>query len=115
MPNLPINANIHNGTGTGAGAGTATVTPTPITPTLAATPSTTATGTSSSTPSTPVQMSPRMQKLYNYLVMDTEVDIEDVAECVQELVGMYVVWEGYDEKGVKGMVGRWVRGQELHR
>lgn len=57
---------------------------------------------------------PRMQKLVQWLA-ESEVDIKAVIECTQELLSLYEVWEQYNEKQCKEMLGRMVKSKNLDK
>ncbi|EZF35958.1 RNA polymerase II holoenzyme cyclin-like subunit [Trichophyton mentagrophytes] len=56
----------------------------------------------------------RVQKVVEWLA-GSEVSIEAVVECTQEMVALYEVWEGYGEKGLREAIGRYVRGRFLDK
>ncbi|EKG19458.1 Cyclin [Macrophomina phaseolina MS6] len=56
----------------------------------------------------------RMQHLMNWLA-DSNVDIEAVADCVQEMVSLYEVWEQYNEKVCKDQINRFIRARGLEK
>ncbi|PGH11729.1 RNA polymerase II holoenzyme cyclin-like subunit [Polytolypa hystricis UAMH7299] len=57
---------------------------------------------------------PRVQKIVDWLAT-SEVDIEAVIDCTQELVSLYEVWEQYSEKSCKEQIGRFVKGRALDK
>lgn len=57
---------------------------------------------------------PRIQKLVSWLA-ESEVDIKAVIECTQELVSLYEVWEQYNEKSCKELLGRMVKTKSLDK
>ena len=61
---------------------------------------------------TPQQL--RTQKLVTWLA-ESDISIEGVAECIQELVSLYEVWESYNEKDCKEKIGRFVKGRGLDK
>lgn len=56
----------------------------------------------------------RMQHLMNWLA-DSSVDIEAVADCVQEMVSLYEVWEQYNEKICKDQINRFIKARGLEK
>ena len=56
----------------------------------------------------------KAQRLVNYLA-ESEVEIEDVADAVQELISLYEVWEGYSDKACKEALTRIVRARALDK
>ncbi|KAJ5488767.1 RNA polymerase II holoenzyme cyclin-like subunit [Penicillium diatomitis] len=57
---------------------------------------------------------PRVQNLVQWLA-ESEVDIKAVIECTQELLSLYEVWEQYNEKHCKELIGRMVRTKNLDK
>ncbi|KAJ5246388.1 RNA polymerase II holoenzyme cyclin-like subunit [Penicillium chermesinum] len=57
---------------------------------------------------------PRMQNLVQWLA-ESEVDIKAVIECTQELLSLYEVWEQYNEKQCKELIGRMVKSKNLDK
>ena len=57
---------------------------------------------------------PRIQNLVQWLA-ESEIDIKAVIECTQELLSLYEVWEQYNEKHCKELIGRMVRGKNLDK
>ncbi|KAJ5165928.1 hypothetical protein N7492_006224 [Penicillium capsulatum] len=57
---------------------------------------------------------PRIQKLVQWLA-ESEVDIKAVIECTQEILSLYEVWEQYNEKHCKEMIGRMVKSKNLDK
>lgn len=55
---------------------------------------------------------PRVQRVIDWL-STSEVDIEAVIECTQEIVSLYEVWEQYSEKTCKEQIGRFVKARVL--
>lgn len=56
----------------------------------------------------------RMQLMMNWLA-DSTVDIEAVADCVQEMVSLYEVWEQYNEKVCKDQMNRFIKARGLEK
>jgi cyclin C len=57
---------------------------------------------------------PKIQKLINWLA-ESEVDIKAVIDCTQELISLYEVWEQYNEKHCKELIGRMVKSKNLDK
>lgn len=106
MPNMLNGANGANMKSFGANSGMSAASVASAAATAFAPPSDT------SATASPQQI--RAQKLVTWLA-ESEVSIEGVAECVQELVSLYEVWESYNEKDCKEKVGRFVKGQGLDK
>ncbi|KAF2198899.1 C/H/G cyclin [Delitschia confertaspora ATCC 74209] len=58
----------------------------------------------------------RVQKLVDWLA-ESQVDIEAVVECTQELISLYEVWESYSDKACKDQIAKFVkaRGMDTRR
>ncbi|KAL1634958.1 RNA polymerase II holoenzyme cyclin-like subunit [Neofusicoccum ribis] len=56
----------------------------------------------------------KMQLLMNWLA-DSSVDIEAVADCVQEMISLYEVWEQYNEKVCKDQINRFIKARGLEK
>ena len=52
----------------------------------------------------------RVQHLVGWLG-ESEVDIEAIVECTQELLSLYEAWELYSEVNCREMIGRMVKGR----
>jgi cyclin C len=59
-------------------------------------------------------MPPRVQKLIEWLAA-SEVKIEAVIECTQEIISLYEVWEQYSEKLCKEQIGRFVKARGMDK
>lgn len=59
-------------------------------------------------------MSSKAPKLVTWLA-ESEVDLEDMVECTQEIVSLYEVWEQYNEKTCKEQIARFVKGRGLDK
>lgn len=59
-------------------------------------------------------MPSRVQKLVDWL-STSEVDIEAVIECTQEIISLYEVWEQYSEKTCKEQIVRYVKARGLDK
>lgn len=55
---------------------------------------------------------PRVHKVINWLA-NSEVEIEAVIECSQEIISLYEVWEQYSEKTCKDQISRFVKARVL--
>ena len=53
---------------------------------------------------------PRVQKVVNWLAT-SEIEIEAVIECSQEIISLYEVWEQYSEKTCKEQIARFVKAR----
>jgi cyclin-C len=96
---------IASGTSGGGGATTAGA--------LAGTaPSTPAAGQGAAATSgaSPATSSPRIQKLLTWLA-ESSIDIEAIVDCIQELISLYEVWDGYKEALCKEPIARFVKGR----
>lgn len=63
-------------------------------------------------------VSSHQTRLHRFLecLAESEVDIKAVADAVQEMVSLYVLWESqYKEKEVRDQVGRFVKGRGMER
>lgn len=63
-------------------------------------------------------VSSHQMRLHRFLesLAESEVDIKAVADAVQEMVSLYVLWESqYKEKEVRDQVVRFVKGRSLER
>lgn len=56
----------------------------------------------------------RMQQLMHWLA-DSNVAIEAVADCVQEMISLYEVWEQYNEKVCKDQINRFIKARGLEK
>jgi cyclin C len=56
--------------------------------------------------------SARVQKVLNWLA-EGSVDIEAIVDCVQELISLYEVWDGYKEALCKEPISRFVKAKVL--
>jgi len=56
----------------------------------------------------------KTQKLKLWLV-ESDIDVEGVIDCVQEMVSLYVVWEQYSEKECRDHINRFVKERKLDR
>jgi len=57
---------------------------------------------------------PRVQNLLNWLA-ESAISIEAVVDCTQELISLYQVWDGYNEKTCKEQVTRFVKARGLDK
>jgi cyclin-C len=58
------------------------------------------------------QLGPRVQKILNWIA-ESSVKIEDMAECMQELISLYDIWDGYKESLCKDPLARFVKARGL--
>ena len=56
----------------------------------------------------------RVQKLVDWLA-ESNVDIEAVVECTQELISLYEVWESYTDKTCKDQIAKFVNARGLDK
>ncbi|KAH9865436.1 hypothetical protein J1614_009019 [Plenodomus biglobosus] len=56
----------------------------------------------------------RVQKLVDWLA-ESNVDIEAVVECTQELISLYEVWESYADKTCKDQIAKFVKVRGLDK
>ena len=57
----------------------------------------------------------RLHRFLEWLA-ESEVDIKGVADCMQEVISLYVLWENaFKEKEVRDQIGRLVKGRGLDR
>ncbi|OAL50482.1 C/H/G cyclin [Pyrenochaeta sp. DS3sAY3a] len=56
----------------------------------------------------------RVQKLVDWLA-ESNVDIEAVIECTQELISLYEVWESYTDKTCKDQIAKFVKARGLDK
>ena len=56
----------------------------------------------------------RVQKLVNWLA-ESNVDIEAVVDCTQELISLYEIWEQFNDKTCKDQIARFVKGRGLDK
>ncbi|OCL07950.1 C/H/G cyclin [Glonium stellatum] len=56
----------------------------------------------------------RVQKLVNWLA-ESNVDIEAVVDCTQELISLYEIWEQFTDKTCKDQIARFVKGRGLDK
>ncbi|KAF1814112.1 cyclin-like protein [Eremomyces bilateralis CBS 781.70] len=59
-------------------------------------------------------LSAKVQKMMNWLA-ESEVDIEAMVDCTQEMISLYEVWETYKEKDCKEVIGKFVKGRGLDK
>jgi len=55
------------------------------------------------------------QKLVTWLAAESEINIEDIISCTQEIISLYEVWEQYNEKICKEQIARFVKGRGLDK
>ncbi|KAF2145414.1 uncharacterized protein K452DRAFT_221371 [Aplosporella prunicola CBS 121167] len=56
----------------------------------------------------------RMQHMMNWLA-EINVDLEAVADCTQEMISLYEVWENYNEKSCKDQITRFIKARGLEK
>ncbi len=56
----------------------------------------------------------KAQNLVNWLA-ESRIDLEAVAECTQELISLYEVWEQYNDKVCRDQVARLIRTRGLDK
>ncbi|KAL5120212.1 RNA polymerase II holoenzyme cyclin-like subunit [Pleosporales sp. CAS-2024a] len=56
----------------------------------------------------------RVQKLVDWLA-ESNVDMEAVVECTQELISLYEVWESYTDKTCKDQIAKFVKARGLDK
>ncbi|KAI9872696.1 MAG: RNA polymerase II holoenzyme cyclin-like subunit, partial [Pleopsidium flavum] len=54
------------------------------------------------------------QKLVTWLA-ESEINIEDIINCTQEIISIYEVWEQYNEKTCKEQIARFVKARGLDK
>jgi cyclin C len=59
-------------------------------------------------------MAARIQKLVDWLA-ESNVDVEAVVECTQELISLYEVWENYTDKTCKDQIAKFVKARGLDK
>jgi cyclin-C len=58
--------------------------------------------------------SERVQRIVRFLA-ESEVDLEQMAEAIQDMICLYEVWEQYSEKTVKDVLARYIKGRGLDK
>src|SRR6202012_2567541 len=58
------------------------------------------------------QLPARVQKVMNW-VAESNVSLEAMAECTQELISLYEIWDGYKESLCKDPIARFVKARGL--
>ncbi|KAF2869961.1 cyclin-like protein [Massariosphaeria phaeospora] len=56
----------------------------------------------------------RVLKLVDWLA-ESNVDIEAVVECIQEMISLYEVWESYNDKACKDQIAKFVKARGLDK
>ncbi|KAI9803385.1 MAG: hypothetical protein M1833_000904 [Piccolia ochrophora] len=77
-------------------------------------PGTHSSGGKSSTPSSGVATTSKSQKVVSWLA-ESEVNMEDVIDCTQEIISLYDVWDQYNERVCKEQINRFVKGRGLDK
>lgn len=57
---------------------------------------------------------PRVQSLLNWLA-ESAISIEAVVDCTQELISLYQLWDGFNEKACKEQMIRFVKARGLDK
>ncbi|QDS74272.1 hypothetical protein FKW77_003324 [Venturia effusa] len=57
---------------------------------------------------------PRVQSLLNWLA-ESSISIEAIVDCTQELISLYQLWDGFNEKACKEQMTRFVRNRGLDK
>ncbi|KAE9966171.1 hypothetical protein BLS_009517 [Venturia inaequalis] len=57
---------------------------------------------------------PRVQSLLNWLA-ESAISIEAIVDCTQELISLYQLWDGFNEKACKEQVSRFVKARGLDK
>ncbi|KAI9751106.1 MAG: DNA methyltransferase Dim-2 [Chaenotheca gracillima] len=65
-------------------------------------------------PQAPTQQQNKVQKLMAWLA-NSQVEIESVIDCSQEIISLYDVWEQYSEKICKEQIAKFVKGRGLDK
>jgi cyclin C len=60
------------------------------------------------------QVSARVQKVLNW-VAESTISLEAMAECTQEMMSLYEVWENYKENVCKDPIARFVKARGLEK
>ena len=63
-------------------------------------------------PANPAQN--KAQRLVTWLA-ESEINIEEMIDCTQEIISLYEVWEQYNEKTCKEQISRFVKGRGLDK
>jgi len=56
----------------------------------------------------------KLQKLKDWLVT-SNVDVEAMIDCTQEMISLYVVWEQYSDKDCRDQINRLIKDRKLER
>lgn len=56
----------------------------------------------------------RVQKLVDWMA-ESNIDIESVVECTQELISLYEIWENYTDKACKEPIAKFVKARGLDK
>lgn len=54
------------------------------------------------------------QRLVTWLA-ESEINMEEMMDCTQEIISLYEVWEQYNEKTCKEQIGRFVKARGLDK
>ena len=63
---------------------------------------------------TPASLQNKSQKL-KYWLVQSDIDVEGVIDCVQEMVSLYALWEQYSEKDCRDLINRFIKERKLDR
>lgn len=69
---------------------------------------------SSMTTQTQTSVQSKARRLKHWLIK-SDIDLEGIIDCVQELVSLYVVTEQYSEKDCRDQINRFVKERKLDR
>lgn len=58
------------------------------------------------------QASEKIQRILSFLI-ESEIDLDELIEAVQDLVSLYEVWEQYNEKSIKEAIARYMKARGL--
>jgi cyclin-C len=58
--------------------------------------------------------SEKVQRIVRFLA-ESEVDLEQMAEAIQDMICLYEVWEQYNDKTVKDALARYIKGRGLDK
>jgi cyclin C len=58
------------------------------------------------------QASDKIQRILTFLV-ESDIDLDEMIEAVQELVSLYEAWEQYNEKTIRETIARYMKARGL--
>ena len=75
------------------------------------------TQTSSQTPTTDTAGAGAQNKLQKFTtwLAESDVDMEAIIDCMQEMISLYEVWEQYNERVCKEQIARFVKARSLDK